>query len=836
MSYTIPQTSLPVEAVLPDLVQALRQSNTAILQAPPGAGKTTTVPLWFLPELKEGQKIIMLEPRRLAARAAARRMADLLGEKVGETVGYRIRLDTKVGPKTRIEVVTEGILTRKLQEDPELADIGLVIFDEFHERNLQTDLGLALSRQCQEILREDLKLLVMSATLDAEAVAGLLDDAPVVTSDGQIFPVETRFVDRPNSGRIEGVIAREVEALCLAEAEGDILIFLPGAGEISRTISNLSGFAKKEELVLLPLFGNLSQKDQDRALLPDPQGRRKIVCATDIAETSLTIEGVRIVVDGGLARAPIFDPGSGMSRLETKRISRASADQRRGRAGRLGPGICLRLWTRAEDRGLIPHSEPEIAVADLAPLALELAKWGVKDVSDLAWMTPPPPGLMGQATGLLHFLGAIDAEGDITGLGQEMVRLPLHPRLARMIIKAEEQESAALACDLAAILSERDFIKTDREAPNADLRIRVQVLNRARNSGIGRPEVSRVLKNADDLRRRFKAGKSAVSMAEVGVLLAFAYPDRVGELRKGSQTTYRLSGGRGASLRAGDALQNSAYIVVADLDGKGRDARIFLAAAISYQELQEQFAADIREESRVYWDAEKDRIVAVEERKIGALVLSEKRLKNPPSDDIAKALIQVVRDRKLRDLPWDAASKGLLDRIAFTRRQDSEGVLWPDLHEDSLLENLENWLQPYLAGKTRLADLANLNLQEILMAQLDWDLQSRLDQFAPSHLTVPTGSKIRLDYSDPERPVLAVRLQELFGQKAIDPIADGKIPVTVHLLSPARRPAQITTDLAGFWTNSYDAVKKDLKGRYPRHYWPDDPMLAEPTTRAKRRK
>ncbi|MCG8492991.1 MAG: ATP-dependent helicase HrpB, partial [Sneathiellales bacterium] len=569
MSITVPSTDLPVEDILPRLLEELRQSNTVILQAPPGAGKTTTVPLWLLKETDK--KIIMLEPRRLAARAAATRMASLLGEKVGQTVGYRIRLDTKISKETRIEVVTEGILTRMLQTDPELEEIGLLIFDEFHERNLQTDLGLALARQSQDILRDDLKLLIMSATLDADQLSRLLG-APTVTSEGRQHPVETRFLDRPVQGRIEASLAREVEALCDLE-KGDLLVFLPGAGEISRTLSHLADYAKKKDIALYPLFGNLSQKEQDKALFPDPEGRRKIVCATDIAETSLTIEGIRIVVDSGLSRIPLFDPNSGMSRLETKKISRASADQRRGRAGRLGPGLCLRMWTAAQDRGLVPHSSPEISVADLSSLALDLAKWGVVDAEELDWLTPPPEGLLAQAKDLLTTLGALKGDGNLSALGEEIVRLPLHPRLATMIVKAREKNLVPLACDMAALLSERDILKNQSESKNADLLFRLEQLNKSRRGGEKRPEIRRVLRNSDDLRRRFKAGKEPQEIGEAGLLLAFAYPDRIGQLRKNSKTVYRLSGGRGASLDVGDKLSGAPFIVVADLDGKGRDAR-----------------------------------------------------------------------------------------------------------------------------------------------------------------------------------------------------------------------------------------------------------------------
>lgn len=835
MSIQVPKTDLPVEAVLPDVMTALTDNPCAVLQAPPGAGKTTTVPLWLLNLEGIGpKKILMLEPRRLAARAAARRMADLLGEAVGETVGYRVRLDNKVSARTRIEVVTEGILTRKLQQDPELSDVAVVIFDEFHERNLNTDLGLSLTRQSQEFLREDLKLLVMSATLDAEGVASLLDDAPVITSEGRQYPVESRFFDAKFKGRMDGPFARWIEEEVISNTEGDILVFLPGAGEINRVMSNLAGAAKKNNISLLPLFGNLSQKDQDRALTPDPGGRRKIVLSTDIAETSLTIDGVSVVVDSGLSRKPRFDPNSGMSRLETKRISRASADQRSGRAGRQRPGVSYRFWSRAEDRGLIPHSDPEIANADLCALALELAKWGTDDPNDLAWMTPPPTGLLSQARDLLTALGALDEQGKITAMGEQMVRLPLHPRLAHMILKAEEMNLGGLACDLAALLSERDILKRRDGVNPADVRERLNILNRARSDKNNAPEAWQVLKNADDLRRRFSINKAPSDPSMAGVVLAFAYPDRIGELRKGKKTSYRLSGGRGVQLNDGDPMAGEPYLVVADLDGKGREARIYLAAAITYQQLQEYFGDQIKTEVRVYWDEERERIIADEERRIGALVLEAKRIKQPAPEAITEALINVIVAKDLRPLPWSAGSEALLDRVAFARRHDPDGG-WPEMTRESLKETASEWLSPYLVGINTIAALQELKLEEILTQTLPWELQQKLEEIAPARISVPTGSKIRLDYSDPDAPVLAVRMQEVFGMAELPSLVGGRVPLTAHLLSPARRPAQITKDLAGFWANSYKDVKKDLKGQYPRHYWPDDPMQAEPTSRVKPR-
>ncbi len=827
-------TRLPIDDALPELIAALQRQKRAVLQAPPGAGKTTTVPLWLLNLEDIGdRKILMLEPRRLAARAAARRMADLLGEDVGETVGYRVRLDVKVSKKTKIEVVTEGILTRKLQQDPELSDVAVVIFDEFHERNLNTDLGLALCRQSQEILREDLKILVMSATLDAEGVAKLLDDAPIITSEGRQYPVETRFFDGRYKGRMDGPLAKWVEEDIIPETEGDILVFLPGAGEINRLQSALTEVGKKRNISVLPLFGNLSQKDQDRALLPEKDGRRKIVLSTDIAETSLTIEGVRVVVDSGLSRKPRFDPNSGMSRLETKRISRASADQRTGRAGRQGPGLSYRFWPRAEDRGLIPHSDPEIANADLCSLALELAKWGA-DPDELDWMTPPPSGLLSQAQDLLKTLDGLDEDGAITPLGEEMVRLPLHPRLAHMILKAKDIEQGDLACDLAALLSERDILKSGDGVRSADIRLRLNLLNKARDGGRSNPAVKQVLRNADDLRRRFSLGKGKSDPSLAGVILAFAYPDRIGELRKGKKTSYRLSGGRGVQLDEGDPMAGEPYMIVADLDGKGREARIYLGAAVTYHQLQDYFKDQIKTHLNVRWDGERERIIADEERRIGALVLESKRIKSPDADQIATALAYVIASKELRPLPWNGASEAVLDRLAFVRLHDPDKN-WPNLTKEILQDTVQEWLKPYLLGKNTLDAVQDVKLEEILLSLIDWDLQQTLDQLAPAKLEVPTGSKIRLDYSDPEAPVLAVRMQEIFGMADLPKLADGKVPLTAHLLSPARRPAQITKDLAGFWKNSYKDVKKDLKGQYPRHYWPDDPMQAEPTSRAKPR-
>ncbi|MAZ04200.1 MAG: ATP-dependent helicase HrpB [Sneathiella sp.] len=835
MIIDFPDTGLPVEDVLPELAKVLKVAPVAILEAAPGAGKTTLVPLFLLKSGILGSgKIIMLEPRRLAARAAARRMADLLGEEVGQTVGYRVRLDSKVSEQTRIEVVTEGILTRRLQSDPELGGVDLLIFDEFHERSLQTDLGLALARQVQEILRDDLRLLLMSATIDTARISKALGEAPVISSAGRQFPVETRFLSRPAfRALLQEVVNAVEEALW---EEGDILVFLPGAGEITRLQKRLPQMPSLSDALILPLYGSLPPKDQDRAIQPDPDGMRKIVLSTDIAETSLTIEGVRIVIDSGLARRPVFNPNSGMTALETQRISRASADQRRGRAGRLGPGICYRLWTAAEDRGLVEFSAPEIMTTDLTALVLELAKWGVEDPTDLFWMDAPPRGPFAQGRDVLQALGAIDADGKITTLGQKIVSLPLHPRLGGMLIKARKIDAAGLAVDIAALLSERDILRRDPDFPNSDIRSRLEILSQPglkdRNiSGA----VQQVRRASQDLRRRLKIQDGSEVQESAGLLLAFAYPDRIGELRSESQHQYRLSGGRGARLVENDRLQGEPYIVVADLDGKGRDARIHLAAPTSIKEIEENFEDVIVVIRRVFWDEKKSRVLAVQERKLGALLIEQQRIENPSPEEVEAALLTVVKSKGLKILPWNEESKCLAARVNFVRYHGG-GEAWPDLTDSALENSVEDWLLPYLAGLSSLDDLQKLNLTDILMNMLSWDQRMQLDEYAPPSMKVPSGSNIRLDYSDPESPVLAARLQELFGLQEVPKLCNGRAAVSIHLLSPARRPVQITQDLASFWQNTYTDVKKDLKGRYPKHYWPDDPLEAEATSRVKPRR
>lgn len=826
MTATDALRGLPIADVLPALRDALAAGTAAVVQAPPGAGKTTAVPLALLdaPWLA-GRKIILLEPRRLAARMAARRMASLLGEPVGRTVGYRIRQERKVSADTRIEVVTEGILTRQLQGDPELAGVGCVIFDEFHERSLHADLGLALCLEVRAALRDDLRVLVMSATLDAAPVAELMGGAPVITSEGRAFPVETRFMEPRANARLEDTMASAIRT-ALAEETGSLLCFLPGDGEIRRVAERLDGLGPGIDLA--PLYGALPPEAQDQAIRPAPAGRRKVVLATAIAETSLTIDGIRVVIDGGLARRAAFDLRSGMTRLVTERVTRAGADQRRGRAGRLMPGVCYRLWPEAEDRALLPAPPPEIRTADLAPLLLDLAAWGA-DPAALPWLDAPPPAALAQAGELLSRLGAVDAAGRITPHGRAMAELPLHPRLSHMILAAREHDLGGLACDVAALLSERDPVRAARDA---DLRLRLDILHGARGDGLSldRGALARARQDAADWRRRLGL-PAAASSAGAGACLALAYPDRVG--RRRAQGGYTLSGGRGAVLAEGDPLAAADFLTVGDLDGAAQNGRIYLAAPLTQAEIETLFADTLTEGEVVRWDDRTETVVARRQRRLGACVLEDKPLPAPDPARLAEGLIDGIRRTGLHVLPWDKRSDQLRARIAFLRA--AEGAPWPDVSDAALLAGLEDWLAPYLSGMSRLAALRKLDMAEVLKALLPWDLQQRLEREAPTHFQVPTGSRIALDYSTGETPVLAVRLQEMFGCTEHPTIAGGRVPLVVHLLSPAHRPVQVTKDLPGFWTSSYAAVKADMKGRYPKHPWPDDPLSAAPTTRAKPR-
>ncbi len=809
--------SLPVDEALPRLKAVLAERTAAVLVAPPGAGKTTRVPLALLDAAwLGGAKIVMQEPRRLAARAAARRMAETLGEPVGETVGYRVRFDSRVGPRTRIEVVTDGLFLRMLQDDPSLDGVGCVIFDELHERGLETDLSFALVRESQHALREDLRVIAMSATLDPGPVSDRLGGAPVVESAGRLFPVETRYLDREAGGRIEDTVASAVR-VALARDTGSALVFLPGVREIRRVEERLAGVGADVDVA--PLFGDLSPSEQDRAIAPAPSGRRKVVLATSIAETSLTIEGVRIVIDGGQMRAPRFSPRSGMTRLETVRVSQASADQRRGRAGRLEPGVCYRLWTEEAQRGLLPFTPPEILDADLAPLALELAAWGVGDAGTLPWLTPPPAAALATARELLLDLGAIDpstalragASGAITPHGRAMVRLGQHPRLAHLVLKGREMKQGRIAALIASILGERDFLR-ERDV---DLRHRVDI---ALSGRAPRP----IQEQARRLMPR-EAREETPDPAMTGALLALAYPDRIGRRRAGTANRYLLSGGRGAALPEGDPMSNEEFLVVAETDGSGQDARIFLAAPIGAAEIEELYAGRIVNEQVVQWNPRDNTVLARQRRRLGALPIEDKPIARPDPDRVKVAMLDGIRQR---GLPWTDELRDWRQRIAFLRGIDDS---WPDLSDQTLLASVNDWLAPFVDGMSRRIDFA-----AALKTLVPWERQRQVDSLAPTHIEVPSGSRVPIDYGNPAEPTLSVRLQEMFGLTDT-PRIGGRVPVLIHLLSPARRPVQVTRDLASFWSNGYKAVKAELKGRYPRHYWPDDPLVAEPTARVKRR-
>ncbi|PVZ11397.1 MULTISPECIES: ATP-dependent helicase HrpB [unclassified Pseudomonas] len=826
--------SLPIDAVLPALRQALQARHEVVLQAPPGAGKTTRVPLALLDEpWMAGQSILMLEPRRLAARAAAQRLATELGEAVGETVGYRVRLESKVGPCTRIEVVTEGILTRRLQADPALEGVGLVIFDEFHLRNLEGDLALALALNGRELLREEpaLKVLVMSATLDGERLGRLLDDAPVLTSEGRMFPVTTHWSRPAQPG--ERIEPRVVQAClqALDEQAGSLLVFLPGLGEIRRTHEQLAeALGERADVRLCPLHGELSLDAQRAAIDPPPAGQRKVVLATNIAETSLTIEGVRVVIDAGLERVPRFDPRSGMTRLDTQRISRASATQRAGRAGRLEPGVCYRLWSQDQHEQLAAFSPAEMLQADLSGLALQLAQWGVAP-QDLRWLDQPPQAACAQAHDLLARLGAVDGQGRLTPHGQAMADLPAHPRIAHLLLRGQALGLANLACDVAALLSERDLLP----GSGADLHKRLAAI------GQGRGGAQRVRQIA----RQYRAGLRGqpgepVSDPDhprwVGALLALAYPDRVAQQRRPGGADYRLANGRAAQFGEVDALMKHPWLAIADLGSRQgqREERIWLAAELD-EALFDTVLNDQRREVDVLdWDEREGGLKAERQVRVGELVLSRQALPGLSDEARASALLALVRRKGLELLPWTPELRQWQARVQLLRQLDGPGSAWPDVSDTALLATLEGWLQPYLGKVSRLSHFAQLDLASILRNSLPWPLPQQLDTFAPTTLAVPSGSHIRLDYSE-QPPVLAVRLQELFGLADTPRIAGGRQVVKLHLLSPARRPVQVTQDLASFWRNTYAEVKKDLKGRYPKHYWPEDPLVAEPTARAKPR-
>jgi ATP-dependent helicase HrpB len=841
-------SGLPIDAALPELSRALGQRGVAVLQAPPGAGKSTVVPLALLDEpWATHKRLVMLEPRRLATRAVANRMACTLGQNVGGTVGYRMRLDTRISRATRVEVVTEGVLARLLQDDPALETTALVIFDEFHERSLQADLGLALLLDARANLAPAIKVLVMSATLEVERIAALLD-APIIATAGRMFPVEARYAGRgapllpglqpAAQASPERLIAQLVHR-ALSEESGDVLVFLPGAGEIRRVQGVLESAGLAADVRVLPLFGDLSGGAQDAALALGPPGTRKIVLATNIAETSLTIEGVRIVVDSGLVRRQVFDPSTGMSRLETQRISRASAEQRQGRAGRLAPGVCYRAWSADAQRSLAPFTSPEILDADLAPLALELARWGVRDANELKWLDPPPAAMLASAQDLLARLGAIDAAGRVTPHGREMGSLSVHPRLAHMLLRARALCLVPLAALLASLLSERDLLRGGPGERDTDIRSRIDIMTRGANSGaVDRGVLQRSQRAARELVRQLGAASDKkVDSLQAGLLLAFAYPDRIGRRRPGSQPRYTLSNGRGAFFREADSVSRQEFIVAVDLDDRDRDARILLAAPLARADLLEHFTERLVSTEAIEWNAREQAVIARRVVRLDSLILEEQPLDSVPAAAALAAILAGVRELGLAALPWDRDARDLQARMQFLRGLAREDIrAWPQVDDAALTASLETWLAPWLEGVTRREHLARVPLTEALRALLPWDERRKLDELAPSHLTAPTGSQMRIDYLDEVGPSVAVRLQEVFGLKATPCIAAGAVRVTFKLLSPAQRPVQITRDLAGFWQGSYAEVRKDLRGRYPKHYWPENPLDAAPQRGVRRKK
>jgi ATP-dependent helicase HrpB len=837
-----PLPDLPINEALPALAEALTNRRSVLVEAPPGAGKSTIVPLFLRgsPWLG-GQKILMLEPRRIAARAVAGRMAHLLGESIGRTVGFRTRLETRVGRETRIEVVTEGILTRMLQEDSALAGVGCVIFDEFHERSLNADLGLALSIECQENLREELRLVVMSATLDVGPIAALLGGAPVVAARGRSFGVATHYVARRPEIYLEQQTAQVIRS-ALREHDGDVLCFLPGAAEIRRVQRALEESGLDRNMRVLPLFGDLTAADQDAALTPAPAGHRKIVLATSIAETSLTIEGIRVVVDSGLRRYAEFDPATGMSHLITTKVSQAAADQRRGRAGRLSAGHCYRLWSEGTQASLAPQTAPEILHADLAPLALDLSCWGAIDASRLAWLDPPPAAPLAQARDLLRQLEAIDSAARVTPHGRMLAKLGTHPRLAHMLVKAREHGASRLACDLAAILGERDILRAGVGARDADLRLRVAVLRgdvRELQPGItvdSRAKAQAVRSSAHWQRDFTLSGAdSADPDVWTGILLAWAYPDRIGRAR-GDGGRYLLANGRGARFGEPQALAKAEFIVAAELDGAEREARIFLAAPVRLADLEEHFRTHILDHAEIIWDEREHAVRARRERRLGAVLLESLEIRNPEPRAIEAAALAGLRQLGIAGLPWAPELRQWQARVMLMRQYAvASPEPWPDLSDAALAATLEEWAPPWISGFTRREHFARMQLGNALRSRLSYAQGVIVEREAPTHFTVPSGSGVAVDYLDGEIPTLSVRLQEMFGLNQTPSIAAGRLPLLLKLLSPARRPVQITRDLVSFWNRGYHEVKKDLKGRYPKHYWPEDPYTAEPTRRARPR-
>lgn len=867
--------NLPIHDVLQDIKDKLNTHNRLVLQAPPGAGKTTAVPIALLDQnWLGGRQIIMLEPRRLAARNAAARMAFLLHEKVGETVGYQIRQDNCLSHQTKILVVTEGILTRKLQADPELTKTALVIFDEFHERSLHADLSLALCLQSQQILRPDLKILVMSATLNTDAVATLLDHAPVIVSEGRSFPVRYQYIDQVlpahtiNPQQQLMINLSKTVKKVIHEHTGNCLVFLPGVKEIqqlSRRIKQDLDGQSLQHILMTPLHGSLNKAQQDLAIAaPSEQGKRKIVLATNIAETSITIEGISCVIDSGLERTLEYSPASGMNRLNTRLISQDSATQRGGRAGRLSAGVCYRMWTAEQQSRLPQYTLPEILHSDLTSLVLELANWGVRQTDELLWLDLPPTSAIKQATTLLQQLSAIDALGHITAHGRDMLKLGTHPRLAHMMLAAQQHNRAYHACLIASLLTEKDiFLAQADKSADIDDRLHILVHGRTNHHGIDHQQCQRILQTADDFFHRLsqyrpattnkgglskdKPGKDKPDSNDSGVLLAYAYPDRIAKQRQLGQARYLLSNGKGAVIPSFLQHHLHAYIVVANLDAKQGEAFIYLAAAISAEQLQAYFSAHIQHEESVQWNDSAQRAEAKQTSRIGKIMLEESILpvvnNTTTQAAIQQCLMQAIKNMGLQCLNWSEKALGLKQRVQFINhhcchqpaaQQQFADVKLPDFSQQALSDTLEIWFQPHLSDENSLKQCFKLDIYKLLFNQLSWKQQQQIKQLAPERISVPSGSTVLINYSDPAQPILAVRLQEVFGLYDTPTLLNGQCKLMMHLLSPARRPMQVTQDLNSFWKTTYHDVKKELRGKYKRHYWPDDPFTAQATSKTKK--
>ncbi|MTI21208.1 ATP-dependent helicase HrpB [Fulvivirga sp. RKSG066] len=827
MTFDYSNIDLPVKEIIPEVKKSLQDHTSLIISAPPGVGKSTLLPLaLFEEEWLNGKKILMLEPRRLAAKTIANRMASLLGENVGETVGYRIRFDNKVTSKTKIEVVTEGILTRMLHGDNELTDVGMIIFDEFHERSIHADVALALSRESQQVLRPDLRILIMSATLDMPMLSAKLDNAPIIESKGRQYPVDIIYTNNQDMMLLPEMTSRTV-IRAAKEQKGDILVFLPGQGEIKKTEEIL----KKElsDFAIHPLYGQLPWNKQYAAIMPDKNGKRKVVLATSIAETSLTIEGITVVVDCGYGRASKFDPNSGLSRLETIQISKDSADQRAGRAGRLSAGTCYRMWSKATQLHLQDHRTPEIEEADLAPLALDLAQWGINDVNQLTWLSTPPAGHLFQAYDVLEELGALE-DGSITDHGKEIHQLPCHPRIAHMLIKADLIDLLPLATDIAAVIEEKDPLAKDA---GIDVNLRIEALRRYRSRNSSGGKFGRIEKVANQYRRMFDAevDNNAYDVFEAGLLLAYAYPERIASSRPGNNAQFQLANGKYAMAGHRDDLAHEPWLAVAHIDARDGMGKIFMAAPLNPKDL----APMVVEKEIITWDTKKGGLIASKDLRIGSIVLRSTPLPQPDDSKLIKAICTAVKAEGKNLLNFDDSVTQWQNRVMSLKKWNT-GDNWPDVSITTLLATCDKWLSPYLNNIKSPEDLKKIDLVNVLHHNLDYELQEKLDRLAPQKMEVPTGSQIKIEYkATGEPPILAVRLQEVFGLTETPTVNNGNTSVLMHLLSPGFKLVQITGDLKSFWSDAYFEVKKDLKRRYPKHEWPDDPLKAEPIRGVKKK-